>query len=229
MKTLLPTGPRMGFLVSVPGRAVLLGGLAAGAVLLAVCGWRVLGPRAVPMTGGALPQQAYLWQRQWTGNVRVAVEQVGSGRVPLTGLCVAYAEIGSGAGVDAPPGVQRTANLDWTLLARCGLPVGAAVRVRAFSGEVAVAREPFPTLVHVIGELCAQASAASLRLAEIQIDFDCPTSRLRGFASWLRALEAAFPTQTFRFTALPAWLRSADFTALAGTARGIYPPTALAG
>ena len=111
--------------------------------------------------------------------------------------------------------MRRTAGLDWALLARCRQPVGFAVRVRAFPGEVSVGREPFPTLRAVLAELCAAADAAGLRPAEIQVDFDCPTARLRGFAGWLRALQAAFPGRRFSFTALPAWLRARDFAPLA--------------
>ena len=177
-----------------------------------VGGWAAGWLRPVPTVSGALPQQAYLWQRQWTPQVRAAVAQ----KTPLAELCVSYAEIGAGA----PPVVERTAGLDWPTLARCPQPVGFAIRVREFPGEVSVAREPFGTLQSLVRELCVAARAAGVQPAEIQVDFDCPTSRLRGFAAWLRALRQSFPDQTFRFTALPAWLWSRDFAPLAREAGG---------
>ena len=199
-----------------PGRRGRLrtGGIVATlalAALLAVATWLARG-RSVPTVSGALPQAAYLWQRQWTEGVRAAVSGVDAGS-PFGALCVAYAEIEPAAG--KPPTVRRTSGIDWALLARSHQPVGFAVRVRAFPGEVSAAREPFPTLRAVLSELCADARAAGMRPAEIQVDFDCPTSRLRGFAAWLRALQAAFPGQHLSFTALPAWLRSDDFAMLA--------------
>lgn len=202
-------------------RPATLVGFAIGLAFAVLIGGRFLQPMPVPMTRGPLPQQAYLWQRQWTENVRAAAEQAGSGQTPLEGLCIAYAEIFPPANnAAAPPAVQRPSGLDWALLARCHRPVGFAVRVREFPGEVSATREPFLTLCHVIGELCLDADAARVKPAEIQVDFDCPTSRLRGFTTWMRALQKAFPGQTFRFTALPAWLRSRDFAALARTTGG---------
>lgn len=196
--------------------ALWIGFVIGGA--LGVLGWSLFGPRAVPATSGTFPQQAYLWQRQWTENVRAAVAWAGAEHTPFDELCVAYAEIGSGAAGASV--VLRTANLDWAALSRCRTAVGVAVRVREFPGEVSAAKEPFPTLCNVIRELCGQAGAAGVPLAEIQVDFDCPTSRLRGFADWLRVLRQTFPAQTFRFTALPAWLRSRDFLPLAEVTGG---------
>ncbi len=190
----------------------LLGIGVFGAVAVALTALILLWRRPVPVVSGALPQQAYLWQRQWTAQVRAAVAR----QTPLAELCVAYAEIGPGV----PPTVQRTAGLDWPTLARCPAPVGFAIRVHEFPGEVSVAREPFGVLQSVIRELCAAAATAGVRPAEIQVDFDCPTSRLRGFAAWMQTLRQTFPGQTFRFTALPAWLRSRDFTPLARATGG---------
>jgi hypothetical protein len=170
--------------------------------------------RSVPVVSGPLPSAAYLWQRQWNANVRDAVEQAGS----LSEVCVAYAEIEHSSG--SPPTVTRSLGLDWGLLARCGRPVGFGVRVHEFPGDVSVAREPYPTLRVLVDELCQASLRAGLQPAEVQIDFDCPTSRLAGFATWLEDLRHTFPGETFVFTALPAWLHSRHFTPLAHAAPG---------
>ena len=173
-----------------------------------------------PVTGisGKLPQEAYLWQRQWIEPVRAAIQQADAPDSPLNGLCAAYAEIDPVAG--SRPEVRRTVGLDWVFLAQRCRPIGFAVRVRAFPGVVRTDKEPFPTLHGVIAELCAAADAAGVPRKEIQVDFDCPTSRLGGFATWLRALQTAFPKEHFTFTALPSWLSSRGFAPLAAATGG---------
>lgn len=163
-------------------------------------------------------------------------ENTGGDVSPLSGLSVFCAEIApssssspspsssggsgsSGAATAASPAaaasavILRTGDLDWPLLA--SLPsrsVGLVVRVRAFpGGEVSVTREPFPTLRRVIAELLGKATGAGFKPAEIQVDYDCPTTKLGDYAGWLGALRQAFPEQTFCPTALPAWLDSEDF------------------
>ena len=147
--------------------------------------------------------------------MRAAITQADDPSSRLHGLCVAYAEISATA-----PTIIRTQAIDWEMLARCREPTGFAIRVREFPGEVLVDREPFPTLCGSIEELLKHANAAGLRPAEIEIDFDCPTSRLRGFVKWMGALQQRFSRQKFRFTALPAWLHSRDFASLANATGG---------
>ena len=208
--------PALARIGSFPGprKHARLAGFAAGLIVVVLAATAWIWSRSVPGVSGRLPQQAYLWQRQWTDSVCAAVAEPG----PISGLCVSYAEISGGA--NSAPVVNRTTGIDWALLAGSARPVGFGVRVHEFPGEVNTTREPFPTLRAEIAELCHASCAAGLRPAEIQVDFDCPTSRLKGFAAWLQALRQAFPQQTFRFTALPAWLRSNDFAPLAEAAGG---------
>ncbi len=64
----------------------------------------------------------------------------------------------------------------------------------------------------------SQARAAGLHVTELQIDFDCPSTRLVGYAAWVGKLRAAFPHTPLAITALPDWLKQRDFARLAAAA-----------
>jgi hypothetical protein len=61
----------------------------------------------------------------------------------------------------------------------------------------------------------ADARAAGWQPAEFQLDFDAATSKLSGYHTWIRALQAAVAPLPMSFTALPDWLRSAELKAMA--------------
>lgn len=48
----------------------------------------------------------------------------------------------------------------------------------------------------------------------VQIDYDCPTSKLADYARFLEALRRRYPEKKIEFTALPDWLYSDDFSRL---------------
>ncbi len=116
--------------------------------------------------------------------------------------------------------VNPVAELDWSLLASTRRPVGVVVRVRGVRGAVEPKGKVFEALQGTLGSLRSQATRAGIKLEEVQVDFDCPTSRLRGFADLLTALRRILPGERWTFTALPAWLRSRDFSVLARAADG---------
>lgn len=190
-----------------------------------------------PGSMNALPQAAYVRERHWSEPVLAAVRgaagipdapdpAAANSEPPLEGLVVLCAEIspvpGSHAREDGQSSaaviVNRTSDLDWSLLASSARPVGLLVRVRAFPGkeaEVSPQREPFPTLRRVLDETFAATTTAGLRPAGVQIQFDCPLTQLRGYAACLETLRAAYPERAFHPVARPSWLRAPDFAPLA--------------
>ncbi len=219
---------------------VLLGGWALA---------RFTRPPAGPPPGGvdparALPQAAYVRERFWNDAVRTAVrgatgvaaEPPDASASPASGeplvfdsLCVLVAELTPTTPANVT--VTRPASLDWPLLAGLPRPVSLLIRLRAVpsagggedrkgDAQVGPEREPFPTLRRVLDETLAETVAVGLRPAEIQLQFDCPTTQLAGYAAALEALRAAYPAQTFRPVARPSWLRVAEFAPLARAAGG---------
>lgn len=149
----------------------------------------------------ALPQRAYVWQRDWTSDVSDAVRQAGT---HLDGLVVL------GAQVDLPsdgPHLIR-ANLDWHALRDFGKPIGLAIRIEGRT-------LPLPALVTELARnLLESARENNVLLSEFQLDFDCPERALPEYQAWLPELRAAIYPLPLRITALPSWLKQSGFARL---------------
>jgi hypothetical protein len=68
--------------------------------------------------------------------------------------------------------------------------------------------------------MVSEARSNALPLAELQIDFDCPESKLAGYAKWVGAIRAAVSPLPVTITALPAWLKRQSFKQLINVADG---------
>lgn len=170
---------------------------------LLLCACAAKGERA----RGPVPQQVYVWQRAWTPAVIDAVRSHGPAfeRVVLLGAEVTF----SG-------GVARAAWPDWTGTVLQGRGVGLAVRI----GDDRHALEHGSQLSDIVWQTLERARAKGLSVAELQIDHDCPTSRLPAYRKWLLQLRSRVPGVVLTITALPAWLGAAEWPALAASVDG---------
>lgn len=164
---------------------------AAGAVL----GLLLMTRSAMP---GAVPSDAYIWQRRWTPGVASAV----AANAALFGTWhVLAAEIG-----DA--GQVVTTGADWTAATHDQHRVVPVIRIE---GTIDAARAA--TLVPAI--LAIRAALPAAVRGRIEIDHDSPTARLAAYGAFLCSLRAAMPDASLAATALPTWLSASDFDAVA--------------
>ena len=182
--------------------------LAAALVLLFAALWTV---RERPRrASGPLPQEAYVWQRSWGPEVRAAISRTSD----LSALVILAAEVDLSA---SPPRVTRAA-YDPAALQSTGKPVGLAVRIGRFGrragldGRLAAGRfqdDPELTrrLAFLARRLVQEAQGRGLEVAEFQLDYDCPESRLDDYPILVRAVRDAVAPVPVTITALPAWLR----------------------
>ncbi len=159
-------------------------------------------------TAGPLPQDVYVWQRAWTGPVREAVGQRGR---QFGSLVVLAAEVSW-----TPDGPRVThADVDYALLKSLDRPVGIALRIGAYRGAFAEDDGVARMLADLSASLCSRAVAAGVTPCELQIDFDCPESKLPGYRKWVRGIKALRPGAPVTITALPSWLKRRAFAKLA--------------
>ena len=169
---------------------------------------------------GPLPQEAYVWQRAWTPAVREAVGQASD----FAGLTVLAAEIDLS---QSPLGAFRV-GIDWQALRDAGRPVGLALRIGRFqgwgggTGRFADEPETVRRLADLAGELANQARSHGLGIREIQIDYDCPESKLSDYPVLIDAVRRSVAPAPVTVTALPSWLRQQRaFRNLSRSADGI--------
>ena len=161
----------------------------------------------------SLPQEAYVWQRAWTPPVAAALRQHGDAFSNVVALA---AEVSWKQG---RPRVVRVP-LDFDLLRSLKTPVGLALRIGAFPGPFSPDDETARLLAALATELVSQAAAKQLCLSELQLDFDCAEAKLAGYRVWIEALRQRVAPMPLTFTALPAWLKRAEFAPLAKAADG---------
>lgn len=158
------------------------------ALLLCVVGLSGSAPQ-VRGLAEALPHDAYIWQRAWTPPVVAAARQSSD--------------------------IVRS----WRILLAESDQAGRWTAVAVPWAEIASAQRPIVGVVRIDGRLDEQRMAAlldqivariaSAPLAGIEIDYDCPTSKLPSYARFLADLRARLPRATaLSITALPTWMNS---------------------
>ncbi|MFB3786934.1 MAG: DUF3142 domain-containing protein [bacterium] len=158
-----------------------------------------------------LPIALYVWQRDWTRDVTPAVERAGES---TDAFLVLAAEMKGGEG-----GTRLAARMNpsWKTLAKSQKPVIPVLRFDAKSAANVVSSQMTET-VRRCGELvrgiAAEAAINNLTLSEFQLDYDCPTSKLADYRSFLMALKTECPDWAFSITVLPSWMESPAFAGL---------------
>lgn len=152
-----------------------------------------------------MTQQAYVWQRVWHDQVRLAVA---AQQTDFSCLLVLGAEI------RWTPNGAHTAwpAVDWAALQAQGRPVGLVLRAGSLSGrrlqncaaELERLRADALALVNT-------AQSHGLGVAQVQVDFDAAESQLADYAAWLRLLKMNLAPLPLTATVLPAWLKRSDF------------------
>lgn len=158
-----------------------------------------------------LPNAFYIWQRDWTDEVSQAA---GRAADSACAFLVLAAEMKGGEG-----GIRPAMRLhpSWDTLAKLQKP---AVPVIRFDGKTAAnllpsrAGETVRRCGELIRGIVGDAAAGNLRVSEIQLDYDCPTSKLEDYRSFLQALKTECPEPAFSITALPSWMESPAFAGL---------------
>jgi hypothetical protein len=164
----------------------------------------------------SLHQDIYVWQRTHHAAVADSV-RTHAGAFGTTVVLLAEVAWEKPAVAAAPllPRLTRVA-ADWSALATVPR-LGLALRINAHPGPFSNSDATARALTTLARELLATAADHGVTVAELQIDFDAATAKLAGYRLWLSALRDAAAPVPVVFTALPAWLRSDDFPALART------------
>ena len=146
-----------------------------------------------------LAEEVYLWQRVWTKEVKEA-------------LPLAEAEFDTIAILGVELNWREKTGWDVNFfkdsLDYSANNFKAIIDVRIGS-EVAKSQWSKSALA-VIDDVIARLPEAN----RIQLDYDCPTSELRGYLYLIKHLQNKFPSRKFEITALPTWLTNKHFKLL---------------
>ena len=147
-----------------------------------------------------LANDAYVWQRQWTPAL---VRSLADNGASVRAWRVLAGEMDG-------QGQWRMFTPDWRAIKASGRPVIAVLRIE---GQLQQWDEA--TLLADARSVLSQWRAQQLPFAGIEIDHDCATSRLPGYAHFLQALRPSLlASEQLSVTALPTWLESSDIDAV---------------
>lgn len=160
-------------------------------------------PRA-PRAFAPLEHAAYVWQRDWTPQVRGAVER----------RLVDMREVSVLAGEITWDGDRRSIHrvrLPWRDLSACSRPVGLALRLGACDRSTLVDGQAVSWVCEEARTILEHAREGGLQPAELQLDFDSATSQLAAYRGLVREVARTVAPVPVTLTALPSWMSSGDF------------------
>ncbi|WP_232820946.1 DUF3142 domain-containing protein [Dyella sp. C11] len=150
--------------------------------------------------GASLPNDAYVWQRQWTPALVQAVQSEGQS-VRAWRVLAAEMDV---------QGQWRVFTPDWRALADSGKPVVAVVRIE---GQLRQWNEA--ALLADVQTVLGRWRQQGIAFAGIELDHDAGTARLPAYTHFLQVLRPSLQAgERLSLTALPTWLESADLDGL---------------
>jgi hypothetical protein len=176
-----------------------------------------LGAGVCTAATNGLTQGVYVWQRDWNEPVRTAVAAHAGQFQEVVALT---AEVSWQQG---QPKVVPVA-LDYAALKAAGTPVGLALRIGPYPG---LPTRPAATnglaagfMAGLAAGLVAEVAAHGLAVGELQLDFDCASSRLDGYRAWVEVIRRRVAPVPVVITVLPDWLKQPAFGRLAAATDG---------
>ncbi|WPJ94530.1 DUF3142 domain-containing protein [Coraliomargarita algicola] len=157
----------------------------------------------------AMDQTAYVWQRAWTPAVVSAISEHAELLDGLTVLCaeIEFDRLGQPTVVQIQP--------DWESLRAAKLPVTIAIRAATYAGSFEDGQTMTRCLLDTVQQAVRAARVEGLEPTAVEIDFDCATRNLEGYANWLHLIRARLDGPALSITTLPTWMgRPAAFAQL---------------
>jgi hypothetical protein len=157
-----------------------------------------------------LAQAYYVWQMQWTDPVR---EAVATAAPEADRLMVLVGEVNvvndSLAFTPAKP--------DWPALGKERAEVALVLRAGVSLGALlsGTRQEECASYLHgVLDGAMTAARESEVQVTGVQLDYDCPTSKLRDYTRLLDRMRAGRANVELSITVLPTWLKRWEFAGL---------------
>ena len=187
---------------------VVLGIIILFAVILFVAN-----PPQTARTNAPLQQSIYVWQRTWGPHVK---ESVAINGAQSNGLIALAAEVGY---TNGEPTVA-TVRIDYPCLLTANQPIGLALRIGPCPSNIASLASTKSYLCKQARDIIENAKTFNCQPTELQIDFDCATSKLLIYRDWIQAIAKEIAPIPVTITALPAWMSNKNFGELVNATKG---------
>ncbi|HOJ33466.1 MAG TPA: DUF3142 domain-containing protein [Candidatus Hydrogenedentes bacterium] len=145
----------------------------------------------------------YVWQTVWQEPVRRAVSTAAESGCRIMFLAAEIHSVNESVSI-------RKCIPDWQTISQISQPVTAVFRLdTSIAQDLDKKRDLIlSTLSDLVKEIQKETTARHFQMNEVQLDFDCPTSKLRSYGILLTKFREAFPKLTVSATVLPTWLKT---------------------
>jgi hypothetical protein len=157
-----------------------------------------------------LAQAYYVWQMQWTDPVREAVATAASEADRLMVLVGEVNVVNDSLAI-------TPARPDWPALGKERTEVALVLRAGVSLGALLSGTRQEECAAYLRGVLDDATTAAresGVRVTGVQLDYDCPTSKLGDYKRLLDTLSARRANVEFSITVLPTWIKRWEFAGL---------------
>jgi len=149
----------------------------------------------------------YVWQKQWNDGVRASLARAD---LHAASLMVLIGE------VNATRGTLKldSAFPDWQALAKCRAPVTLVLRANVALSDLLQSDSRDTAVNFVCGAFADSIAAgtdAGVSVRGLQLDYDCPSSKLGTYTQLVESIRAQFSSYELSITTLPTWLRWNEF------------------
>lgn len=152
----------------------------------------------------------YIWQRDWNEFVQDGISKIQPGISKFIVLC------GDFRYENGKPSINAV-DIDWSYFREKDIEITLAFRINTETKELLQTDGAFKVadgIKTVFDRVIESATNNGVKVIDIQIDYDCPTSKLADYSNFIRICKERFPEQRISITALPTWLDSKDFKEL---------------
>ncbi len=156
-----------------------------------------------------LPSEVYVWQREWKPQV---AESIALSRPWVQAFHLLAAE------VRFEKAVMKVTRIRTDKPALVGLKTGLVMRIFPSAAKTGWDVASVTSVVNLAQELITGWPAGNV--VELQLDYDCPDSKLVDYIRLLTEVKAALFPLKVTCTVLPSWLRQKEFSALAAIVPG---------
>ncbi len=178
------------------------------AILLCTAGYLYFQQQNIPPPPSEPMQTGfYVWQKQWTPAVKEAIHR---SREEANH----YFVFGGSIDKDWSAFDIHLSDSDWQTLQELDHPITLVYRI--FNSNKRWLKKDEYTFMDelfiqpVLG-IVGHAKEQGIDIRGIQVDYDCPTSKLRDFSEWLKHFKQNHSDVELSITALPTWMTSRYF------------------
>lgn len=167
----------------------------------------------ISLKTGPIAHEIYVWQRIWRGEPQQSLAKISS---HVAAINILAGEISWPKSKHKITAKTITVAYDSTSLQSLQKPITLSVRVPRWTGSANQHRSAGLELQQFCSRLISKAREAKLPVVGLQIDYDCPSSKLTDYQRWLTLIREVTRKHDLKLsiTSLPSWLSYASFKIL---------------